>query len=83
MHETAIEKLRTFPIRRRRSDGAEKVAPMCGEYWLVHLATQNIAIFVKLDTVGSLATYFAEDMRLTDKTTPKLAVGIARERLAI
>jgi hypothetical protein len=56
---------------------------MCGEYWLVHLATQNIAIFVKLDTVGSLATYFAEDMRLTDKTTPKLAVGIARERLAI
>lgn len=57
--------------------------PVCARFSLTHLAPQNVAIFIELDTVGSLATFFTEYMGLTDKTTLKLAVGVVCERLAI
>jgi hypothetical protein len=50
---------------------------------LAHLAAQDVAVFIKLDTVGLLTAYLAEHVRFSDNTALKFAIGIVCERFAI
>jgi hypothetical protein len=63
--------------------GQSAVTTPCTVGGLAHLAAQNVAVLIELDTIGFLTAYLAEHMRFNNNATLKFAVGIVRQRFAV